>query len=141
MKILSFSRATPEGITQHGSGGSSLAPILGAADGRSVACLYLAPNGLLGVHPAGGDELLRVVSGKAVVKVAESTVREVAAKSAVLWRSGEVRETRALETGVVAIVVEGEELASRRVIRIGGDGAGALGWAGRARQRVAPPGE
>ena len=52
------------------------------------------PAAIIGRHPAGGRQLLVVLSGEAEVAGAEGTVRRLAAGEAAVWEPGEVHETR-----------------------------------------------
>jgi quercetin dioxygenase-like cupin family protein len=77
-----------------------------SADAHHVA-VSLAPGGTIGRHPAGGRQLLVVLSGEAEVAGAEGVVRRLAVGEAAVWAPGEVHETRS-PTGMTAMIVEGD---------------------------------
>ena len=106
MRILSLGDLPHRPVEAHGSRGFSVGAFGISADAHLVA-VTLAPGGTIGRHPAGGRQLLVVLSGQAEVAGAEGTVRRLAAGEAAVWEPGEVHETRS-PTGMVAMIVEGD---------------------------------
>lgn len=106
MRILSLGDLPHRPVEAHGSRGFSVGAFGISADAHLVA-VTLAPGGTIGRHPAGGRQLLVVLTGEAEVAGAEGTVRRLAAGEAAVWEPGEVHETRS-PTGMVAMIVEGD---------------------------------
>jgi quercetin dioxygenase-like cupin family protein len=106
VRILSLGDLPHRPVEAHGSRGFSVGAFGISADAHLVA-VTLAPGGTIGRHPAGGRQLLVVLSGQAEVAGAEGTVRRLAAGEAAVWEPGEVHETRS-PTGMVAMIVEGD---------------------------------
>lgn len=106
MRILSLGDLPHRPVEAHGSRGFSVGAFGISADAHLVA-VTLAPGGTIGRHPAGGRQLLVVLTGEAEVAGTEGTVRRLAAGEAAVWEPGEVHETRS-PTGMVAMIVEGD---------------------------------
>ena len=106
MRILSLTELPHRPVEAHGSRGFSVGAFGISADAHLVA-VNLAPGGAIGRHPAGGRQLLVVLSGEAEVAGAEGVVRRLTAGSAAVWEPGEVHETRS-PSGMVAMIVEGD---------------------------------
>jgi quercetin dioxygenase-like cupin family protein len=77
-----------------------------------VGCMRLGPGGVVGYHRAASHQLFAVVEGEGWVRGAGPDRIPIQAGQAALWESGEEHEA-GTDTGMVAIVVEGEALASR----------------------------
>ncbi len=75
-----------------------------------VACVRLEPGGLAGRHPAVSDQLSAVVEGSGWVASADDERHPIATGEAAVWHTGEEHEA-GTDSGLVAIVVEAEELA------------------------------
>jgi len=106
VRILSLANLPHRPIDAHGSRGFSVGAFGITADAHLVA-VTLAPNGIIGRHPAAGRQLLVVLSGVAEVAGAEGVVRRLEAGEAAVWEPGELHETRS-PTGLVAMIVEGD---------------------------------
>ena len=106
MRVLSLTDLPHRPIEAHGSRGFSVGAFGISADAHLVA-VSLAPGGVIGRHPAGGRQLLVVLSGSAEVAGAEGVVRVLPAGSAAVWEPGEVHETRS-PGGMTAMIVEGD---------------------------------
>lgn len=76
----------------------------------SVVVIHLEAGGVLGNHPASADQLFLIVAGSGEATAGEERV-QLSPGVAVLWRAGQMHETRAGVDGLTAIVVEGEDLA------------------------------
>lgn len=95
-----------------------------------VGCTRLDPGGCVGYHPAAAYQLFAVVEGSGWVRAGGGERVPIAAGDAAYWEPGEGHEA-GTETGMVAIVVEGDALR--------GD-SGALGPIGfRARDEGQSP--
>jgi mannose-6-phosphate isomerase-like protein (cupin superfamily) len=76
-----------------------------------VGCMRLGAGGLVGQHRAVTHQLFAVVEGEGWVRGASSDRVAIRAGQAVFWESGEDHEA-GTDTGMVAIVVEGNMLAA-----------------------------
>jgi quercetin dioxygenase-like cupin family protein len=106
VRILSLTELPHRPVEAHGSRGFSVGAFGISADAHLVA-VNLAPGGTIGRHPAGGRQLLVVLSGEAEVAGAEGVVRRLTVGSAAVWEPGEVHETRS-PGGMTAMIVEGD---------------------------------
>ena len=73
--------------------------------------LRVAAGGEIGRHPAVGDQLLLVLSGRAAVCGGDEVWHDITAGQAVLWDAGEEHTTRAYED-LVALSVESPTLST-----------------------------
>ncbi|AKU18912.1 hypothetical protein VV02_13630 [Luteipulveratus mongoliensis] len=80
---------------------------VGKFEPAHVAVLTLGPDGLIGRHPAVGEQLLVVLTGSARVSGADGATAIVSPGRAVLWHADEEHETEAGSEGLTALVVEG----------------------------------
>nr|WP_188376824.1 cupin domain-containing protein [Halobacillus andaensis] len=74
-----------------------------------VSATHLAPKGVIGCHQAVVPQILLIVSGEGTVRGEDDHATSVATGDAIYWDKGEWHETNT-ETGLMAIVVESEEL-------------------------------
>jgi quercetin dioxygenase-like cupin family protein len=113
MRIYRFDATKGRPIERFGSRGVMFSPILRDAEQVRVASMQLEPNGVIGRHEATVEQLFLVVGGEGVVTGAASEPLAVGPGCAVFWQRGEMHETRAGPMGLLAIVVEGYDLASK----------------------------
>ena len=106
MRILSLATLPHRPIEAHGSKGFSVGAFGICADAHLIA-VTLTPGGVIGPHPAGGRQVLVVLSGEAQVAGREGTVHVIGAGEAAVWEPGEVHETRS-PGGLLAVIVEGD---------------------------------
>ena len=106
MRVLSLAALPHRPIEAHGSKSFSVGAFGICADAHLVA-VTLAPGGVIGRHPAGGRQLLVVLSGQAQVAGHDGTVRTISPGEAAVWEPGEPHETRS-PSGLVAMIVEGD---------------------------------
>jgi quercetin dioxygenase-like cupin family protein len=123
MKIYSFTATAGHSITEYGSQGVALTPVLGAAMLDYLACFYLEPHGVIGIHEAANRQLLLIISGDAVVGGGETAAAAIAVQpvypgDAVLWQPGEWHETRAGANGLTAMVLEGDAIDQAGALRL-----------------------
>jgi quercetin dioxygenase-like cupin family protein len=76
-----------------------------------VGCMRLGPGGLVGYHQASTQQVFAVVEGEGWVRGASSERVPIEAGHATFWERGEYHEA-GTDRGMVAIVVEGDDLAS-----------------------------
>ena len=76
-----------------------------------IALLQLAPEGLLGAHKVATDQLLIAVQGNARVSGDDNKPVDIVPGSAAFWNKEERHEIRAGADGMLAVIVEGDQLA------------------------------
>jgi mannose-6-phosphate isomerase-like protein (cupin superfamily) len=119
MRIFSFAAEDGRKLEEYQSSGVRFARILrDVSTPASIGCMYLEPYGVIGRHPAHMDQLFLIVKGSGVVSGAGEKMVPVKAGRAVFWRQGEVHETRAGESGLVAIVIESVRLDPEQHMRL-----------------------
>ncbi len=89
--------------------GSRAANVKHLSRAPHLVMLRLGPGGLIGGHPAGGDQLFLVVQGDGWVRVEDGEPEPIAAGEAALWGAGEWHESGS-DGGMTAIVLEAEAL-------------------------------
>ncbi|WP_029422850.1 cupin domain-containing protein [Alicyclobacillus macrosporangiidus] len=109
MKLFRFDAEVGRPVTAFGSDHTVLTRILKTTAGVQIGCMHLQRGGVIGLHQAVGPQLFLVVQGEGWVRGKEAKRTVVRAGHAVFWESGEWHETRT-ESGLTAIVIEGEEL-------------------------------
>ncbi len=110
MYVFRFSREAGSVIKQYDSQGAVATPVIGEPRKAKVTYIYLDPHGMLGRHPAATDQLFLVVQGSGSMTGSGGPSRLVGPGEAAFFRRGEVHETIAGETGLVAVVIEGDGL-------------------------------
>jgi quercetin dioxygenase-like cupin family protein len=109
MEILSFDGSAARSVTAHGSVDFTVQALI-RSDAVAVTVLRVAAGGLIGRHPAVGDQLFLVTAGAGSVQGGNGEWVDVAAGQGVLWRSGEEHTTRAAQD-LTAVVVEMPSMA------------------------------
>lgn len=115
MDSFQISQADGRYITAYGSTGVRIVGLLRESP-VTVAVINLEPGGLLGAHPAASDQFLLVTAGGGQAQ-AGGQVCPLLPGTAVVWRAGEVHETRADSDGLTAVVIEGQDLAEALLLR------------------------
>ena len=77
--------------------------------GIHVACMYLAPGGLVGYHPATTYQLFAVIEGDGWVRGEGAERVPIKAGQAAFWQLGEHHEA-GTDVGMTAMVVEADAL-------------------------------
>ena len=108
MEIFRFDR-DERLISAHGSIGLHAARIAFGDGGVTVTCLAVRPGGVIGTHPATGDQLFLVIAGSGWVAGADGMRHPVQAGQGVRWAAGEVH-TSGTDTSLTALAVEGSNL-------------------------------
>ena len=89
-----------------------MSPLVRASE-LHVGCMRLGPGGSVGYHQATTPQLFAVVEGSGWISSGEERLREpISSGVAVLWDEGEWHEV-GTDGGLVAIVVEGAQIAPR----------------------------
>lgn len=108
MKLFQFHPTGDRQITQYGSQGAAENHLVRRYRDAHIVCIELQPGGTLGRHAASGDQLFLIIAGGGQVSGDDGQWFPVDAGTAVLWRSGEIHETRAGPEGLTALVIEGK---------------------------------
>ena len=74
-----------------------------------LTCLTLAPDGIIGTHPATEDQLFLVIAGEGWVAGSDGQRIPIAAGWGVRWDAGE-DHTSGTKAGLTALAVEGAAL-------------------------------
>lgn len=101
---------TGKTITAFESENARIAPLLHDSAHWHVSLLQIGPHGILGRHKALSDEIMFVFQGNGKLVGAVPKEIDVQALCMVLWENGEDHATRAGETGLKAIIIEGDNL-------------------------------
>jgi hypothetical protein len=83
-----------------------IGPLTGPDARVRVQVMHLPPNGLIGRHPTGVQQLFALITGVADVSGTDGNVRRIGPGFAALWMPGEEHETRS-EPGCTALCIEG----------------------------------
>lgn len=101
MRLLDFGDSATFPITAFDSR-ASLAPLMRQTDVARAIVMHLPPDGVVGSHEATTHQLFCVVAGEGWVAGADDVRVPIRT-----WQAGE-RHTSGTESGMVAVVVEGE---------------------------------
>ncbi|MFG6115425.1 cupin [Halobacillus sp. MO56] len=75
-----------------------------------IGAMHLEAGGKIGYHQAVVSQILLIVSGEGEVCGTDKVFHQVKSGVAVFWEQDEWHETPRSEHGLMAIVIEGEEL-------------------------------
>ena len=94
-------------VTEHGSSGFYLveAARLSADAHFRTHVAYIAPGGVVGLHPTRWWQLFLVVAGAGWVREAGGERQEIGARQAVLWAPGEDHES-GTDAGMTVVTVQ-----------------------------------
>lgn len=111
MRMLRFGTEKPkQQVTRFDSVGV-FTSLLGRVPSQAqLVCLHVQPNGIVGRHPATGQQLFVVVEGGGWVSGRDEESLPIEPGFAALWESGEEHESRAGERGMTALVIEAIDL-------------------------------
>ncbi len=110
MRLYTFAADAGRAITDFGSVGLRITPILRIADPAQVVALWLSPGGEIGQHLASGGQLFLVTQGAGWVAGADGAQRPIRAGQAAWWDDGEAHAAGADASGMAALVIEGAAL-------------------------------
>ena len=106
MRLFAFGADVGRHVDQFGSD-FTLSPLMEPTGAAHVACLRLAPGGLVGEHEAVVGQLFCVVEGEGWVTGADRRRRPIRSGQAAHWVGGELHAA-GTNSGLTAIVLQGE---------------------------------
>ena len=106
MRIVDFGPGASHSIAAFYSR-ASLAPLMRATDAARTIVMHLPPDGIVGTHDATVRQLFCVVAGEGWVAGPDDVRHPIRPFHAAEWQAGE-RHTSGTETGMVAVVIEGD---------------------------------
>lgn len=120
MQIYDFGMDRGEKIEKFGSH-FIFSKIVRLDSPAKVSCFYLGPHGIVGYHQAATAQLFLVVRGDGWVRGKTPGRTPIAQDQAAFWVEDEWHEA-GTDTGLVAIVIEGEALNPSEYMQIIQDG-------------------
>lgn len=112
MEIVNLRGADGHSIGKFESKGALHRPVAHTEGDSSLGLITLEADGVLGRHPAVGDQLFIVINGEGWVAGEDETRTDIKAGEAALWRAGESHES-GTRTGMTALVVEARRVSPR----------------------------
>ena len=109
MRLFTFAADVGRPITDFGSAGLTLTPIMRADGHMQVAAMWLAAGGSIGRHPASGGQLFLVTQGEGWVEGGDGVRRAIRAGQAAWWDDGEAHAAGS-NAGMAALAIEGDAL-------------------------------
>ena len=110
MRLYTFTADAGRAITNFGSVGLRITAILRTLEAAQVVALWLEPGGAGCEHRASGAQLFLVTQGAGWVAGADGAAVPIRAGQAAWWDDGESHTAGADETGMAALVIEGDAL-------------------------------
>lgn len=118
MRLYSFGAEQGHAVTHFGSERLTITGIIRVADGSlQIGCMRLERGGRVGAHQATTRQLFLVVRGAGWVRGPEGEHTPIAADQAAFWEPGEEHEAGS-ESGMVALVIEGDTLDPDQFLRL-----------------------
>ncbi|WP_458124448.1 cupin [Paenibacillus sp. Z3-2] len=108
MRIFQFKQESGKRITKFESN-FVMSRITQTHKEAHIGCMHLDKDGEIGYHQAVVPQLLLIVNGEGWVRGETNEYIKIHCAEAVLWDKHEWHETKT-ETGLMAIVIESEEL-------------------------------
>lgn len=112
MEIVNLRGAEGHSIGKFGSKGALHRPVAHTDGDSAIGLITLEADGVLGRHPAVGDQLFIVINGEGWVSGDDETRTDIQAGEAALWCAGESHES-GTPTGMTALVVEARGVNQR----------------------------
>ena len=112
MKIFRFDSGVGGSVDLYNSSGFIISKVVHLIEEAVINCAYLGAYGVIGYHQAILPQLFLVVQGEGWVHGEESDRTRIRAYQAAYWEKGEWHES-GTETGMTAIIIEGENSISR----------------------------
>lgn len=107
MKRIDLSPETARRVTEYDSHGTRWHLLPSSDSAARIGLMHYSPGAILGMHPAGIDQLFVVVSGSGWVKTGEGEPETIAEFEAVLWKAGEAHESGS-DVGMTAVIIQAE---------------------------------
>lgn len=109
MRLFRFDSSVAHPITQHQSRNVAIGRGVRMEQSEfiQVSCFHFNAESVVGFHPAGGPQLMMVVSGEGWVRREEDERTPIYPGEAAFWERGEGHESGSKD-GMTAIVVEGD---------------------------------
>ncbi len=109
MKVYNFDKETGKEITSFNSKESIFSKIIQHNKPVHIGCMFIGPEGIVGLHKATINQLFLVLNGQGWVTGKEGIRFNIQSGKAAYWESGEIHESGS-ELGMTVIVIEGEDL-------------------------------
>lgn len=116
MRIYRCDETTSRQITQFGSVNVIISGVVRADGPLQIGRMQVGAGGVVGYHQAVGPQLFLVVEGEGWARAEGPERRSLRAGQAAYWEDGEWHESGS-EQGMVAIVIEGENLNPGQFLR------------------------
>ncbi len=107
MRTLHLREDAARNITQYGSRGFLLSPLLAGEISVHAVFVRLQAGAVIGRHPAASEQLLLVVDGEVLASGEEGEPERLGIGDAALWEAGETHETTSPQ-GARALIFEGD---------------------------------
>jgi mannose-6-phosphate isomerase-like protein (cupin superfamily) len=105
VRLIDFREPLAQAVDRYESREAAFARIAVTHGNGHLGCMYLAPGGGLGRHPAPCPQLFCVVRGEGTVTGGDGVPRAIESGQAVLFDSGEDHESSTFG-GMVVLVLE-----------------------------------
>ncbi len=109
MRLYRFDANIGRAITDFGSVGLSITPILRPVSAEQMGVMWLTADGFVGRHEATCSQLFLVVQGEGWVEGSDGVRRAIRAGQAAWWDADEMHAA-GTATGMAAFVIEGDAL-------------------------------
>ena len=118
MRLFRCDETAGHPITEFGSSNVVISGVVRTDGPVQIGRMQLGPGGIVGYHQAVGPQLILVlvVAGEGWVRGAGPERHAIAAGQAAFWDDGEWHESGS-EHGMIAIVIEGDELDPSRFLQ------------------------
>ncbi|HJF32317.1 MAG TPA: cupin [Sporosarcina psychrophila] len=109
MKLYRFDKEEGKKVA-HFNSNFIMSRLLKTEKTTQIGCMHLEANGIVGFHQAVVPQLILIVNGGGWVRGDDNLKVNITVGDAIYWEKGEGHETTT-DTGLIAIVIESEELA------------------------------
>ncbi len=117
MKIYRFTQDTGSSIDKYNSHAASYSRICEISQPGSVGCIYIEPEGIVGLHAAPVPQLFLVVQGTGWVRGEDGARIPVREGDGVFWDRGESHESGSAG-GMVAMTLQSDKLGPGICMRV-----------------------
>jgi len=109
MQVIGLDSYPGVAINGYGSVGASFARIADLGTRSAASVVRVAPDGVLGLHPAPKPQLMIVIHGDGSVRGDDQASISIHPGVAIRWNAGEQHETRADPSGLVLLILEAND--------------------------------